>query len=55
MDHSTWAQRPPPAPWPGVVAVWHGQPGTAAELTGMRRRLRATLAEGDFPAGADVG
>src|SRR3712207_1378639 len=55
MGHSTWAQRPPPAPWPGVVAVWHGQPGAAAELTRMRRRLRAALAEGDFPAGGDDG
>ncbi|MGY1760895.1 ATP-binding protein [Geodermatophilus sp. SYSU D00779] len=35
--------------------MWHGQPGTAAELTGMRRRLRAALADGGLPAGADDG
>jgi anti-sigma regulatory factor (Ser/Thr protein kinase) len=38
-----------------VAAVWHAQPGTAAELTGMRRRLRAALAHGGLPAGADDG
>jgi len=35
--------------------VWHGHPGTAAELTGMRRRLRAMLAGGGLPAGDDDG
>ncbi|WP_336031031.1 ATP-binding protein [Geodermatophilus sp. FMUSA9-8] len=55
MDHSSWAQRPPPVPGPGRAAMWHGQPGTAAELTAMRRRLRTVLADGELPAGADDG
>jgi hypothetical protein len=35
--------------------MWHGQPGTAAELTGMRRRLRTALDDGELPTGADDG
>ncbi|MGY1696600.1 ATP-binding protein [Geodermatophilus sp. SYSU D00814] len=31
------------------------EPGTAAELTGLRRRLRAALAGGGLPAGTDDG
>ncbi|MGY1686442.1 MULTISPECIES: ATP-binding protein [unclassified Geodermatophilus] len=55
MDQPSWAQRPPPAPGPRLTAVWQGRPGTAAELTGMRRRLRTALTDGVLPAGADDG
>ena len=55
MGQPAWTHRPPPVPGPHVTAVWHGQPGTPAELTRMRGWLRAALADGGLPAGADDG
>jgi anti-sigma regulatory factor (Ser/Thr protein kinase) len=38
-----------------VTAVWRGEPATPAELTRFRGRLRADLAGGELPGGADGG
>ncbi|MGY1730413.1 ATP-binding protein [Geodermatophilus sp. SYSU D01045] len=55
MGASVWARRPPPAPWPGPPATWPEQPATLAALPGLRRRLRAAIADGELPAGCDDG
>ena len=55
MDRSSWAYRPRPAPGPRLSVPWHGQPATPGELSRLRGRLRAALADGSVPAGADGG
>jgi anti-sigma regulatory factor (Ser/Thr protein kinase) len=55
MDTALWARMPAPNPTVGPDAVWQGEPATAAELTHLRRQLRADLRGGRLPAGDDEG
>jgi hypothetical protein len=54
-DQAVWTRRPAPAPAPGAVEAWRGQPRTLAELSRSRAQLRAALGSGALPSGADDG
>jgi two-component sensor histidine kinase len=53
MSEVPWARRQPPEAGSDVPARWRGEVDSAAELTGLRRQLRAALRNGSLPAGDD--
>ena len=53
MSEAQWTHRPPPELDVEMAAQWHGEPATPAELTGLRRQLRAALQNGSLPGGDD--
>jgi anti-sigma regulatory factor (Ser/Thr protein kinase) len=50
MSETLWARRSPPELDVDAPTSWAGEPATAADLTALRRRLCATLADGIRPA-----
>jgi anti-sigma regulatory factor (Ser/Thr protein kinase) len=55
MGMSVWTRRPLPAPCPDGPARWQAQPEGVAGLPGLRRRVRAAVAQRALPAGCDDG
>ena len=54
MSGLIWDERMPPQPGALVAAnVWDGRPWTLADVTELRRQLRAGLADGARPRDAD--
>jgi anti-sigma regulatory factor (Ser/Thr protein kinase) len=52
MNEPRWDQQLPPQPAFGTSASWDGRPCTPADVTELRRHLRAGLTDGDRPPGA---
>ena len=52
MSAPMWGERPPPQPGTDS-AVWDGRPWALADITQLRLQLRAGLADGGRPRGAD--
>jgi anti-sigma regulatory factor (Ser/Thr protein kinase) len=53
MSETLWPPHPPPLPGEGAVRIYEARPTTLAELTSLRRELRAALLDDSRPLGVD--